>query len=160
MAKTGRPSKFDEKMCEQAEKLAKLGATDKEMADFFDVSESTLNLWKEEHPEFSESLKRGKTIADAEVSHKLYHRALGYEHPEDKIFLHEGSPVVVPTVKHYPPDSTAAIFWLKNRQRDKWRDRQEHEHTGKDGGAIETKVDDTDLARRIAFLLTKASKEP
>lgn len=129
--KGGRPSKFDPVKCLQAEKLCKLGATDKELADFFEVSEQTLNAWKRQHPEFLESLKKGKTLADAEVASKLFHRAVGYDHPEDKIFLHEGAPVIVPTIKHYPPDATAAIFWLKNRQRDKWRDKQEVEHTGK-----------------------------
>lgn len=63
--------------------------------------------------------------ADAVIAQKLFHRAKGYEHPEDKIFNDSGKPLVVPTVKHYPPDTTAAIFWLKNRQPKKWRDKQE-----------------------------------
>jgi len=102
-----------------------LGATDKEMADFFGVAESTLNLWKKEHKEFSESLKRGKVLADANVANRLYQRAMGYEHPEDKIFNDNGEPLIIPTVKHYPPDSVAAIFWLKNRRKDQWRDKQD-----------------------------------
>jgi len=134
----GRPSKYKKEYAEQAYKLCLLGATDKELADFFGVTESTLNLWKKEHPEFSESLKNGKEVADANVADRLYKRAMGYEHPEDKIFQYEGEPVIVPTIKHYPPDTTAAIFWLKNRQRGKWRDKQDHEVFGKDGGPIET----------------------
>ena len=58
--KTGRPTKYKSEYAEQAVKLCMLGMTDAEMASFFDVSESTLNLWKEAHPEFSESIKRGK----------------------------------------------------------------------------------------------------
>jgi hypothetical protein len=69
------------------------------------------------------------------VASKLFHRAIGYEHPEDKIFNNNGEEMVVPTIKHYPPDTTAAIFWLKNRQPDKWRDRQEIDNNigNKDG---------------------------
>lgn len=129
--KLGRPSKFDPEKCVQAEKLAKLGATDKEIADFFEVTEQTLNNWKQAHPDFFESLKRGKAVADAEVASKLFHRATGYEHPEDKIFQYEGMPVVVPTIKHYPPDTVACIFWLKNRRPELWRDKQDVEHGGK-----------------------------
>lgn len=125
MADRGRPSKYQPEVAEQAYKLCMLGATDKEMADFFGVAESTLNLWKKEHKEFSESLKRGKVLADANVANRLYQRAMGYEHPEDKIFNDNGEPLIIPTVKHYPPDSVAAIFWLKNRRKDQWRDKQD-----------------------------------
>jgi hypothetical protein len=127
----GRPTDYKDDYNEQAYKLCLLGAIDKELADFFSISESTLNLWKQEHEEFSESIKRGKMDADANVADKLYQRATGYEHAEDQIFQYQGMPVIVPTTKHYAPDPTAAIFWLKNRQRDKWRDRQEIETTSK-----------------------------
>jgi len=121
----GRPTKYKEEYAEQAFKLCLLGATDKSLADFFQVEESTVNLWKLEHQEFSESIRAGKDEADAKVAQKLYHRALGYDHPEDKIFVHEGKPVIVPTTKYYPPDATSAIFWLKNRKSEVWRDRRE-----------------------------------
>jgi hypothetical protein len=133
----GRPTKYDEKYAEQAFKLCLLGATDTHLAEFFEVAESTINKWKLDYPEFSEALKRGKVEADAKVASSLYNRALGYSHPEDKIFNANGEPLVVPTTKHYPPDPTAAIFWLKNRQKEVWRDKHDHEHTGKDGGPIE-----------------------
>lgn len=119
----GRPSKYQPQFAEQAVKLCRLGATDKELADFFEVTESTLNLWKQKHSEFSESLKKGKLLADAEVADALYHRAIGYEHPEDKIFQYEGQPIIVPTIKHYPPDTGAAAMWLKNRRSQNWRNR-------------------------------------
>jgi hypothetical protein len=135
--KVGRPSKYKPEIAEQAYKLCLLGATDKEMADFFGVAESTFNLWKKEHEEFSESLKKGKLLADANVANKLYQRALGYSHPEDKIFNDNGEPMIVPTIKHYPPDPTAAIFWLKNRKPQEWRDKRETELTGADGGPFE-----------------------
>jgi len=123
----GRPTKYKEEYSELAYNYALLGATDSELAVFFDVTESTINKWKIDFPEFSESLKKGKTIADSEVAKSLFQRALGYEHKEDKIFNANGEPLIVPTTKHYAPDPTAAIFWLKNRQKQHWRDKQEIE---------------------------------
>lgn len=126
----GRPSKFKTEYVEQARKLAELGATDREAADFFGVAESTLHLWKHQHREFSEALKVGKEIADNRVEQSLYRRALGYSHDAVKIMTVEGEVHVEPFVEHYPPDTTAAIFWLKNRKPDAWRDKTEHEHSG------------------------------
>lgn len=116
-----RPSKYDVKYVKQAEKLCALGATDAELADFFEVSVSTLNLWKVEHKEFSESLKVGKAPADDRVKMSLFHRAVGYSHPEDDIRVVNGEIVITPTIKHYPPDTTAGIFWLKNRLPEEFR---------------------------------------
>jgi hypothetical protein len=127
---SGRPTDYKPEYAEQVEKLCKLGAIDKELAEFFEVSESTINLWKQVHPEFSESIKKGKLVADAEVAQKLFHRAIGYEHPDTHFSAYEGDVTETPTVKHYPPDPTAAIFWLKNRQPAKWRDKQDVEHSG------------------------------
>lgn len=124
-SKGGRPSKFKEKYCKQAYKLCQLGATDKDLAEFFNVHESTINQWKLDYPQFSESLKKSKADLDAQVEKSLFSRAMGYKHNEDKIFNHNGKPLVIPTEKHYPPDTTACIFWLKNRQPDKWREKQE-----------------------------------
>lgn len=126
----GRPTKYKEEYNDQVEKLCKLGATDKELADFFCIEESTLNLWKHAHPDFMESIKRGKIEADSNVAERLYQRALGFEHDSEEIKVlslgKEGSMIErVPIRKVYPPDPTAAIFWLKNRQPGKWRDKQE-----------------------------------
>lgn len=121
----GRPSKYKAEYAEQAQKLSLLGATDIEIADFFGVNEATLNRWKKTHKDFCVSIKRGKIMADAEIAEKLYYRASGYSCAEDKIFNNQGVPLVVPTKKQYPPDTTAAIFWLKNRQPERWRDKQE-----------------------------------
>ena len=126
----GRPTKYKEEYGELVYKLCLLGATDSDMADIIGVTEQTFNNWKTDHPEFFESIKRGKEIADANVASRLYERAMGYAHPEDKIFNNQGKEMVVPTIKHYPPDPTAAIFWLKNRQRANWRDKQDIEHSG------------------------------
>lgn len=140
----GRPTAYRAEYAEKVFKLALLGAKDAQLADFFDVSEQTINTWKEKHPKFLEALKAGKDQADAAVADSLYHRALGYTHPEEKIFCTNGVITRTETLKHYPPDTTAAIFWLKNRQKLNWRDRQEHEHTGKDGGPVKVVVEKPD----------------
>ena len=154
--KTGRPSKFNPEMCRQAERLCKLGATDKELADFFKISESTLNKWKLDFPEFSEALKAGKEEADAKVAASLYHRAIGYEHPDVHVSNYQGAITLTPLTKHYPPDPTSCIFWLKNRLPDLWRDRVEH--TGKDGADLIPKVDPLEVARSIGYLLSHATQ--
>ena len=129
----GRPTDYKPEYAAQAEKLCKLGATDKELADFFEVCEDTVNTWKKAHNEFSVSVKAGKQLADANVAERLYERAMGFEHDSEEIKVVEGSIERVPIRKIYPPDTTAAIFWLKNRQKDKWRDLQRSEITGADG---------------------------
>lgn len=122
----GRPTKYEEdKYPKQAYKLCLLGATDEELANFFEVCIDTITEWKNVHPEFSASIKKGKDQADSEVAHKLYKRATGYEHPDVDIKVVEGQIVITDLTKHYAPDTAAAIFWLKNRQSKKWRDKQD-----------------------------------
>lgn len=123
----GRPSKFKPEFVGQAQKLAQLGATDREVADFFGVNEATVHRWKHEHPEFCESLKVGKEAADDRVEQSLYRRALGYSHDAVKIMTADGEVVHEAYVEHYPPDTTAAIFWLKNRRPGAWRDKTEQD---------------------------------
>lgn len=135
-AKTGRPTKYRVEFVAQAAKLCTLGATDEQLADFFGVCEQTINGWKKKHPAFLESINSAKLDLDASVERSLYQRATGYSHPEDKIFNNNGEPLIVPTRKEYPPDPTSMIFWLKNRQPDKWREKNEHVVTGADGGPV------------------------
>ncbi len=126
----GAPTKYKEEYNEQVYKLCLLGATDKDIADFFDVCEASINNWKNEYPEFLESIKRGKQIADSNVADRLYQRALGFEHDSEEIKIIDGGIERVKVRKIYAPDPTSAIFWLKNRQPDKWRDKQEVENSG------------------------------
>ena len=124
--KRGRKSEYRIEYADQALKLCLLGATDKELAEFFSVSEQTLNKWKKDYPEFLESLKKGKNIADANVASRLYNRAIGYSCKATKFATSEGRITDSKEyIEHYPPDTTAAIFWLKNRQPEKWRDKKE-----------------------------------
>ncbi len=126
----GRPTKYRDQYAHEAGKLCLLGATDGEMADFFNVNERTINLWKDVHPEFYHSIHAGKMKADAEVASRLYNRAMGYEHEAVKIFNDDGQPLIVPYIERFPPDTQAASLWLRNRQPAKWRDKQEIAHSG------------------------------
>lgn len=135
----GRPTDYREEYNDQARKLGLLGATDKDLASFFEVDEATINRWKIAYPEFCVSIKEGKEFADSNVAERLYQRAMGFEHDSEEIKVVSdgqgaGSSIErVPIRKIYPPDTAAAIFWLKNRQRDKWRDKVETGFTDNDG---------------------------
>lgn len=116
-----RPSSYDPKFCKTAETVCRLGGIDKDVADALQIDVATVNRWKSQFPEFCESLKVGKAPADERVKMALYHRAVGYSHAEDDIRVVNGEIVITPTIKHYPPDTTACIFWLKNRLPDEFR---------------------------------------
>lgn len=118
-----RPSKYKPEFVELAYKIAVLGADDKRLVKFFGCGERQLNIWKKQYPEFGAALKKGKDEWDAEVVKSLYHRAMGYSHKAVKVFFHEGQVIEHEYVEHYPPDTAACIFWLKNRQPDHWRDQ-------------------------------------
>ena len=128
-----RPSKYNPEYVEQAAKLCALGATDIEIADFFDITTRTLYRWKSDNDEFCQSLKVAKEIADDRVERSLFARANGYEHDEVDIRVVQNEIVQTPIRKFYPPDTTAAIFWLKNRRPDMWRDKTDVAIAGADG---------------------------
>lgn len=135
MAERGRPSQYRDEFAEQARKLCALGATDTEIADFFEVDVRTIYRWKHDHDEFCQALKAGKDVADERVERSLYQRAIGYEQDEVKIFMpaNAHAPVYAPYRAKIAPDTTAAIFWLKNRRKEDWRDRVQTEISDPDG---------------------------
>lgn len=137
--KRGRPTSYDPEFAKQAEKLCKLGATDADLADFFGVHIRTVANWKAAHSEFLQALKAGKDEADDRVERSLYQRAVGYSCDAVKIFMPANAlkPVYAEFVEHHAPDTTAAIFWLKNRRPDQWRDKATQEITGPDGGPVQ-----------------------
>lgn len=142
-------------MCDRARSAAILGATDKQLARILGIGVRTLHRWKKDHPEFMDALSEGKDEADQKVIESLFRRATGYSHPDVHITNYQGVITQTAITKHYPPDTTAAIFWLKNRKPDEWRDRQEH--TGAGGGPIETAdvTDRVEIARRVGFALAQ-----
>ncbi len=119
----GRPSDYKKEYNEQAYKYCLLGADDAKLGELFGVSKRTINTWKTKYPEFLHSLKKGKEIADAEIAHSLFHRAKGYSHPDVEVKVISGKVKLVKLVKHYPPDTGAAMAWLKNRNPTNWREK-------------------------------------
>lgn len=129
-APLGRPTDFKPEYVEQARKLCLLGATDQELADFFEVTARTIYRWKATQHAFCQALKAGKSEADDRVERSLFARATGYEHDEVDIRVVNGAIVQTPIRKFYPPDTVAGIFWLKNRRKEEWRDKIDHQHSG------------------------------
>ncbi len=115
IVKIGRPAKLPAIDLAQVEIIASLGLTDSEIAIILGISERALNYWKKNGPDFLQSLKRGKLKADFQIAKSLYEKAKA-------------------------GDTTAMIFWLKNRQPDRWRDRQQLEHSGEVKEKVELKV--------------------
>lgn len=110
---------------------ARDGLTDEQIAHNLGIGISTLYKYKNEHIELIEVLKRGKEVVDREVENALLKRALGYTYKEVKRnIMEDGKEFVTETTKEVVPDTTAQIFWLKNRKREAWRDKQDIEHSG------------------------------
>ena len=112
------------------EAYARDGLTDEQIAHNMGVSTATLYNYKRDHLEILEALKKGKEVVDIEVENALLKRALGYSYEEKKVEVSEEGTKVTKTIKEVVPDTTAQIFWLKNRRPDRWRDKQDIEHSG------------------------------
>lgn len=122
----GRPTKYNAKLhIPLAEAYGRLGMTDVEIAEKLNISKATLNNWKTTHPEFLDSLNYGKEHKDDLVENALLRRALGYSQEEEHITSYLGCVTKTKVTKKFPPDPTSMIFWLKNRQPKKWRDKQD-----------------------------------
>ncbi len=123
--KPGHPSKLEVIDFEQVKDLAAQGLTNEQIAEKLGICVATVYNLKNSSKEFLEALKDGKSISDALVEKSLFEKAIGYSHAEDKIFCHEGKILIQPTIKYYPPDTVACIFWLKNRKPAEWREKLE-----------------------------------
>lgn len=144
--KMGRPSKFDG--CKDTIiRLSKLGMTDALISQSVGITEATLTGWKKKYPDFFMSLKDAKSEYDENVETALYNRALGFQTTEQKAMVVDGKIEIVDVDKTYPPDATSMIFWLKNRQPEKWRDKREIEHTGQQNTFAE--LSDQELLKEI-----------
>lgn len=121
----------------QLEAWARNGLTDEQIAANMGITRSTLNEWKKKYSDISDTLKRGKDIIDIQVENALLKRALGYTYIEttqervDDYDPHTGlktgshMEVIKTVTKEVQPDTTAQIFWLKNRKPDTWRDKRD-----------------------------------
>lgn len=112
------------------EDWARTGLTDEQIAKNIGISKETFYKWKQKYTDFSDSLKKGKDIVDIQVENALLKRALGYTTTETKIKKEYGEITEEITItKEIPPDPTSAIFWLKNRRAEQWREKREVEHS-------------------------------
>lgn len=112
------------------EAWARDGLTDEQISGNAGINPATLYDWKKKHPKISEALKKGKEVVDIQVENALLKRALGYSYREVKVEEDSDGQKVTTAIKEVVPDTTAQIFWLKNRRPDKWRDKRDVEHSG------------------------------
>ncbi len=140
---------------EQVKAIAMRGVSDDEMAQQFGISEKLMQDWKRFYPDFAKAIDDGRTHADVRVVQALFHRAIGYSHPEVKLAQFEGEFTDERIVdKHYPPDFGAIKYWLNNRQREHWKDRTEHAVGGsKDMPDIGVGVKDETKAELVSSIL-------
>ena len=136
---------------------ARDGLTDEQIATNMGISVASLYNWKRDHLEIFEALKDGKDVADRQVENALFKSALGYTFDEVTKELKDDELVVTKVVhKEVQPNTTAQIFWLKNRKRAEWRDRVENAITGADGGAVKVEtLTESDVDKRIKELESK-----
>lgn len=135
-------AKYDEWLTNEGlikiEGWARDGLTDEQIAGNMGIKRQTLYDWKKKYPVFSDTLKRGKEIIDRQVENSLLKRALGYEYDEVTTTTYpNGEEETKRVTKHVVPDTTAQIFWLKNRKPDDWRDKKDVNLSG-DIGIAET----------------------
>ena len=133
-------AKYDKWITEEGlikiEGWARDGLTDEQIAHNMGIRPSTLYEWKKKYSEITESLKKGKEVVDREVENALLKSALGYKYTEQTV-TNKGN--VVEVEKYERPNTTAQIFWLKNRKPADWREKQEVKY---EGGMNVTFVDD------------------
>lgn len=142
----GRPSEYRPEYAELAQRACRLGFTDVELGELFDVDEATINRWKLEHEDFSRALVAGKSPADERVERSLFLSAVGFEYTAEKPMVVDKSVEIVQYRVRVLPNTQAQTFWLKNRRPHLWRDIQQHE-IGEAGEF--TNVSDEDLAKAM-----------
>jgi hypothetical protein len=147
----GRKTVYSSTMAVVARKCCERGMTDFEVADMLGIGLATLYRWKVEHPAFSKVFKLGKAEADDRVERSLYSRAVGYNYIAEKPAMTRHGQKTMRYRAHVPPDTAAAVWYLKNRRPDRWRDVHRHEHVATPYDAIE----DTEELRA---LLTKQAE--
>lgn len=123
MPTAGQPTHYKPDYCPQAHNYCLLGATNEDLAVFFEVTRRTIDNWIAAHPDFATAVRSGRVVADMRVARCLYERAVGFEQKVERTVLHQGKEWVLKNVVNHPPDTRACIFWLRNRQRTSWGDR-------------------------------------
>jgi hypothetical protein len=131
-APVGRPTDYRPEYAVRARAMCRLGASDMDLALEFNVTTSTIWVWRCKFEEFSNALLEGKDAFDNRIERSLAIRAAGYSIHTEKLFNYEGAIVRAQTIEHYPPDVGAIKLWLSNRKPEQWRDKQELKIDGSD----------------------------
>lgn len=142
------------------EGYARDGLSDEQIAHNLGIHPSTLYEYKNKYPEFSEALKKGKEVIDRQVENALLKRALGYNYIETTREADEDGTLSITkeVTKEVQPDTTAQIFWLKNRKPKAWRDKQEIEHSGETNMNVTT-ITAEERKQRIEQLKQKLNED-
>jgi hypothetical protein len=143
-------------------RLIESGKTEEQIAEIVGVSKSTINNWKGKHPEFLYAIRESRQVADELVEAALFNRAMGYSvsYPETKVFCTKSGEIITETItKHvsHPPDTTAAMFWLRNRQPGNWKEKTEGDVTVNNTIHV-ANLTDEQLDEKLKALLAKEVK--
>jgi len=140
----GQPTKYNPEIHPSLAGAASAeGKTNQEIAAALGIAVGTLWNWEKEYPEFLSAIKEGKRLADDEVEKSLYRRAVGEKVKEKKTITMPDGEIRKEVTERHVADTTAQIFWLKNRRPKEWRDKQDIEHSGNISIVIDK--DDADL---------------
>ncbi|MCD4839743.1 hypothetical protein LRS37_12875 [Neobacillus sedimentimangrovi] len=154
--KKGRKNKYFthvQPRLEEIREWAEKGLTDAEMMKLLGISHDSFYKYKNEYSDFYDALKQGKEYADDIVEQALYKSAIGYYYEEEAV-TNKGDVVLVK--KYSKPNITAQIFWLKNRRKDIWRDKQDIEHSG----SMDIEVNLTGFEDTAIIVPTEDNKAP
>lgn len=124
LRKAGRPTEYHPGFCHMAEQISIINATTANLADIFGTSDTSIEEWMRVHDEFARAIARGRARVDDRVEKSLAHRAIGYRHKSEKLFMTREGRVVRASINvQYPPDTKAAEVWLYNRRPGQWKAR-------------------------------------
>lgn len=154
MAKRGRPSGFNASLKSRIVELVEQGKTLDQVGEIIGVSRQTIHNWCGQHKDLLYAVREARQVADELVEASLFSRAVGYSHPEQKVFCDKGEIITHDMIKHHPPDTQAAVFWLRNRQPERWKEKSEGDVTVNNHLHVD-KLTDEQLEAKIAALLAK-----
>ena len=158
----GRPSLKNGIELDKVYNLCLLGLTNSELAAHFQISEETFVRYYNdpEWPDFCGVIKQGREEADAVVTRSMFRRANGFSHEEEVIKTVKGRVVKVKTIKQYPPDTQAGMYWLNNRQRNRWRNKidEENSNVAPSGPVVVNIITDEDTKARLLKLEQESNR--